>query len=100
MLGKTEQTHSPADLSLVGIDMHSHFIPGIDDGAQNMDETMFLLRAMKDLGYRKVITTPHIYTDLYPNTEERILSGLVKVREQIAADGLEIEIEAAAEYFL
>ncbi|MFN9798672.1 MAG: tyrosine-protein phosphatase, partial [Bacteroidota bacterium] len=100
MLGKTEQTHSPADLSLVGIDMHSHFIPGIDDGAQNMDETMFLLRAMKDLGYRKVITTPHIYTDLYPNTAERILSGLVKVREQIAADGLEIEIEAAAEYFL
>jgi protein-tyrosine phosphatase len=100
MLGKTEQSLPPADLSLVGIDMHSHFIPGIDDGAQNMDETMFLLRAMKDFGYRKVITTPHIYTDLYPNTAERILDGLAKVREQIAADGLEIEIEAAAEYFL
>jgi protein-tyrosine phosphatase len=100
MLGKTEQTLPPADLSLVGTDMHSHFIPGIDDGAQNMDESLALLRAMQDLGYRRVITTPHVYTDLYPNTAERILEGLEAVREAIRREGLEIEIDAAAEYYL
>jgi len=101
MLGNTKEAPlPPADLSLVGIDMHSHFIPGIDDGAQNMEETMFLLRSMKDLGYKKVITTPHVFTDLYRNTPEIILSGLDRVREEVKKEGLELEIDAAAEYYL
>lgn len=100
MLGHTERTLPPAELSKVAVDMHSHFIPGIDDGAQNMDDALFLLRAMSDLGYRKVITTPHVYTDLYPNTSERILDGLEKLRKAAATQGIPIEVDAAAEYYL
>jgi len=100
MLGRTEQVMPPAELANVGIDMHSHFIPGIDDGAQNIEESIFLLKAMSELGYRKVITTPHIYTDLYPNTAERILDGLQHVRSAVSAEGIPIEVDAAAEYFL
>jgi protein-tyrosine phosphatase len=100
MFGTKEEPLPPVDLSTVGVDMHSHFIPGIDDGAQNIEESIFLIRAMSDFGYRKVITTPHIFTDLYRNTSEIILAGLEKVRAEVSAQGIPIEVEAAAEYYL
>ena len=70
----------PLDLSLVGTDMHSHLIPGIDDGARTMDETIAMLIKFEALGYKKVITTPHIMNEVYPNTPDTILSGLAGVR--------------------
>jgi len=91
---------APADLSILKTDMHSHFIPGIDDGAKTIHDSLELLRAMEDLGYQKVITTPHIMSDAYKNTPEIILGGLEKVREAAAKAGLKIKIDAAAEYYL
>ncbi|MBK7271359.1 MAG: hypothetical protein IPI07_18190 [Flavobacteriales bacterium] len=81
-------------------DVHSHFIPGIDDGAHTMDQSMELLTAMPELGYRKVVTTPHNMADGYKNTPEIILGGLERVREELKRRGIAIEIDAAAEYYL
>ena len=81
-------------------DIHSHFIPAIDDGSQSMDETIDLLSEMESLGYKKVITTPHTMSNSFDNTPEIILSGLENVREAINKNGLNIEIEAATEYYL
>lgn len=91
---------NPVDLAVLNTDVHSHFIPGIDDGAQTMDDSLQLLTEMQGLGYKKVITTPHIMSDSYRNTPEIILGGLAKVREAAKAAGLTIPIEAAAEYYL
>lgn len=90
----------PVDLALLQNDVHSHFIPGIDDGAQTMDDSLALLTEMQGLGYKKVITTPHIMSDSYRNTPEIILGGLAKVREAAKSAGLTMGIEAAAEYYL
>jgi len=90
----------PADLSLLKADIHSHFIPGIDDGSKSIQNSLELIRAMQSFGYQKVITTPHIMSDSYKNTPEIILSGLDKVREASAKEGLKIQIDAAAEYYL
>ena len=87
------------DLGQFEVDMHSHLIPGIDDGSPSMDHSIALLAKFEQLGYRKVITTPHILNDVYPNTAENILSGLANVQEEIKRLGLKIEIEAAAEYY-
>lgn len=100
LFGKREQEMPPADLSALRCDIHSHFIPGIDDGAQNLEQSMELLRAMHELGYRKVITTPHSMADGYRNTPEIILGGLEKLRAEVKRQGLEIEVDAAAEYYL
>lgn len=89
----------PIDLGLIGVDMHSHFIPGIDDGAKTMSESLEMLKGMKDAGYRKVITTPHIMSDFFRNTPEIIQTGLNKLREASVEAGINIEIEAAAEYY-
>jgi protein-tyrosine phosphatase len=89
----------PFDLSLIGVDMHSHLIPGIDDGSNSMDETIAMLAKFEHLGYRKVITTPHIMSEVYNNTPEIILKGLEEVRVEANKHGLKIEIDAAAEYY-
>lgn len=90
----------PADLSLLKTDMHSHFIPGIDDGAQNMEDSIRLIRGMKELGYQKVITTPHTMSDYYKNTPEIILGGLENVRHALKENNINIQVEAASEYYL
>ena len=82
------------------VDLHSHFIPGIDDGSQSMEESLSLLKAMETLGYEKVITTPHIMVDVYRNTPKIIKEGLISLRKAAKTEGIGIEIEAAAEYYL
>jgi protein-tyrosine phosphatase len=89
----------PIDFSLFKTDMHSHLIPGIDDGSQSMDETIAILAKFESLGYKKIITTPHVYSDYYKNTPQIILEGLKNVQETAKELGLTIQIEAAAEYF-
>ncbi|MCB9165872.1 MAG: capsular biosynthesis protein [Flavobacteriales bacterium] len=100
LFGSSEAALPPADLSVLRCDVHSHFIPGIDDGAPTLEASMELLRGMADLGYRKVITTPHSMADGYRNTPEIILGGLEKVRQEVARQGIPIEVDAAAEYYL
>lgn len=94
---KKAPQHSFASLK---VDMHSHLIPGIDDGAKTMEDTLELLQGLQRLGYQKVITTPHIYYELYPNSSAIILEGLAKVQQAAKAANLEIEVDAAAEYFM
>jgi tyrosine-protein phosphatase YwqE len=97
--GKKKEVLQPFDLSRLKVDIHSHLIPGIDDGSQTMDETIAMLAKFQSLGYKKVITTPHVMSDSFPNTSEIILAGLEEVRAEIKKVGLTIEIDAAAEYY-
>ena len=88
-----------ADLSQLKTDIHSHLIPGIDDGATDLENSIQLIEGLKALGYSKLITTPHIMSDFYRNTPEIIREGLGKVRAELKQRNIEIEIEAAAEYY-
>jgi tyrosine-protein phosphatase YwqE len=97
---KKEIELEPCDLSVLGTDVHSHFIPGIDDGAKNMENALEMIRAMSSFGYKKVITTPHVMSDFYRNSPEIILGGLAKLKEAVINDNIPIDIEAAAEYNL
>ena len=82
------------------VDIHSHLIPGIDDGSQSMDESIVLLKKLEILGYKKVITTPHIMTDAYRNTPQIVRTGLTALQKEAKEQGITLEIEAAAEYYL
>jgi tyrosine-protein phosphatase YwqE len=88
------------DLGLLGTDIHSHLIPGIDDGSQDLKMSLEMIRGLAGLGYRKLVTTPHIMADGFPNNPEIILAGLEKLRKAVAEANLTIELEAAAEYYL
>lgn len=81
-------------------DMHSHLLPGIDDGAPDLDTSIFLIKGMMELGYKKFITTPHIYPDLYPNTKETINAAYELLKQRLKEEQLNVEVKAAAEYFM
>ena len=81
-------------------DLHSHLIPGIDDGAKNMDESLQLVRSLYALGYRRLITTPHTMMHRFPNSRDTILRGLENLRNAVDAAGIPVTIEAASEYYL
>ncbi|MDD3876335.1 MAG: hypothetical protein PHT69_06915 [Bacteroidales bacterium] len=91
---------SPVDVSFLKSDMHSHLIPGIDDGVKTIEESVSLIRKLQELGYTKVITTPHIMSDFYKNTPEIITDGLNKLKEVLSKENISIQIEAAAEYLI
>ena len=99
LFSRKEESFPDLDLSMFKVDMHSHLIPGIDDGAKTMDHTIAMLAKFESLGYKKVITTPHIMSDYYRNTPKIILGGLDNVRSELKKLNLKIEIDAAAEYY-
>lgn len=94
---KTAVVHS---FEALGVDMHSHLLPGIDDGAKTMEDTIAYIRQLHALGYHKLITTPHINSEYYPNTPEIILSTLETVRQRLQQEAIPVELSAAAEYYM
>jgi len=81
-------------------DIHSHILPGIDDGSPDIETSLQLLRSLSDAGINKFICTPHIIGDMYRNTPQTINAALSKLKKAVYQSGLEVEISAAAEYML
>ena len=83
------------------IDIHSHLLPGIDDGAKDIEQSLALIQKMASYGIKNFITTPHVLGDVYPNSSETILKKLEEVRVVLKDEGLtDIKINAAAEYMM
>ncbi len=100
LFSRSKHSTGKVDLSILGADMHSHLLPGIDDGAPDLETSLHLIRGMMDLGYSKLITTPHIMWDMYQNSREIILAKLAELNNAIYANGLNVTVHAGAEYFL
>ena len=88
------------DFTILGTDMHSHLVPGVDDGSDSIEASLVMIEGLIGLGYRKIITTPHIRPDYFPNTAEVILEGFGHLKKAVAGARLDIELECAAEYFV
>jgi tyrosine-protein phosphatase YwqE len=99
-LFSSDKRSEPLDMSRIGTDMHSHLVPGIDDGSDSLETSLSLIKGMQEMGYKKLITTPHIQGEFYRNTPEIILSGLERVKRELKKQNIEMEMEAAAEYLI
>jgi len=86
--------------SFLGTDMHSHLLPGIDDGAQTIEDSLTLIRGLIALGYTQLITTPHIKSDIFPNTTATIQQALDTLKAALIENDIHIPIRAAAEYYI
>lgn len=83
------------------VDIHSHLLPGIDDGAKSLEDAVSLIQKMSSYGIKNFITTPHILGDVYPNTPKIIKEKLLEVQTELAHRNItDIKIEAAAEYMM
>lgn len=99
---KMHKKENSAEFNLrwLEVDMHSHLIPGIDDGAKTLEDSIALIKRLKSYGLRKIITTPHVMTEYFRNTPEIIKLGLEEVRSALQKEQIDIQVDAAAEYYL
>jgi protein-tyrosine phosphatase len=98
---RNRETFAPIDnYGIFETDIHSHLIPAIDDGSKSMQESLLLIREMMSLGYKKLVTTPHVMSDAFRNTSGSILSELDGLRTAVLKAGLNVTVEAAAEYYM
>ena len=89
-----------ASFSGIATDMHSHLLPGIDDGSPDVETSIALIRGLMELGYKKFTTTPHIMWDIYQNTHETIHAAHTILKDALKKEKIKVTIRAAAEYFL
>jgi protein-tyrosine phosphatase len=87
---------TPIDFSAVKTDMHSHLLPGIDDGAETLNDSLQLINGLQQLGFQQFITTPHTMWDMYKNTPATISTA----HEIFKSHLKEVPVRAASEYFL
>lgn len=85
------------DLDWLGADIHSHLLPGIDDGSPDVETSLLYVERLEALGLRHFYATPHVYMELYPNTTATILPALEQLRQALPSG---IILEAAAEYMV
>jgi protein-tyrosine phosphatase len=90
----------PSGLSGLHCDMHSHLIPGIDDGSPDLETSIRLIRGLMDLGYKKIITTPHVNADIFPNTSAIIRAGQAELTGELERQKIDVQLSAAAEYLI
>lgn len=89
-----------ANWSFLGNDMHSHLIPGIDDGAQTIEDSVALIQQFQAMGFQGIVTTPHIKSDYFPNDPAIIMNGLNELRQGLAERQINFPVKAAAEYYV
>lgn len=83
------------------VDIHSHFLPNIDDGSKGMDESVAMLRRMHGYGIKHVICTPHVMESVWENASETIQQKLDALNAHLKSIAFtDISITAAAEYML
>ena len=99
-LKNREKRPNVLPLSPLRVDVHSHLLPALDEGAKNLQESLFLIAELKDLGFQKLILTPHVMSGFYPNSSEKIKERLLILREYLEEKCIDVEVEAAAEYYL
>ena len=82
------------------VDIHSHLLPGIDDGAKTFEDTLNLTKSLQDFGITQIITTPHIIQYVWNNTTEIITNTKNETLENFKSSNINISFKAAAEYLM
>ncbi|MFD2557042.1 tyrosine-protein phosphatase [Sphingobacterium tabacisoli] len=87
-------------LAWLGCDMHNHVLPGIDDGAKTVADSLVLIQGLKDLGIDRCIATPHVISGVYDNTVDDIAEALGRLKQELTSKNMEFSIGHSAEYML
>jgi len=103
MFGFRKNNNTPSienDFSVIGVDFHSHLVPGVDDGCSSIEESIEIIQALSNLGYQKIITTPHIMGDGYTNNSEGLKTEFEHLQKAVLEAAIPVKMGLSAEYFL
>ena len=88
------------DISWLGVDIHSHILPGIDDGSPDVETSVRFVKSLTELGFEQLIATPHILKELYPNTSESINKARRDLQTALDKVNISTKLGAGAEYMI
>jgi protein-tyrosine phosphatase len=97
---KKKSTIPPSGYFPITTDIHSHILPGIDDGSPDVETSLALIDGLIKLGVKSSIATPHIIGDLYRNNAETIGNALQKITTALTEKQIDFKVNAASEYML
>jgi len=100
MLNFFSKRNKVTDISWLGVDIHSHILPGIDDGSPDVETSTRFVKKMGELGFSYLIATPHIFKELYPNNRQTIAEALASVKANLTQNNVGVQLDAGAEYML
>lgn len=79
------------------IDLHSHILPGVDDGVETEEAAVEFARVAEQDGIEIVVATPHCREGFYVNDRDAVLSAVTALRARLAREGLSLRVEPGAE---
>ncbi len=88
------------DLLVGYTDIHSHILFGIDDGAENKENSEFLMNSFIDFGFKNAIATPHTIKDVWDNTSEGITNKYKEVQQVLPELSSKLNLRVASEYLM
>lgn len=95
-----QETGQGFRLDWMQTDMHCHILPGIDDGAPDVESSIALLELYISMGIDRFIATPHVKQSMFPNTPDTIRRAWDQLAEACLRKGLNVHIQYSAEYYL
>lgn len=81
-------------------DIHSHLLPGLDDGAKTFKDTQSMIEQLKTIGFAKCIVTPHTLPEVWENTTDRIQTTFNETRKELKEPYNDVLFRAASEYMI
>ncbi len=82
------------------VDIHSHLMPGIDDGAKTFEQTVHLVQSLQGFGFSQFVTTPHTMSHVWDNTKADILSLKDQTLLELGKKGIKVPFRTASEYLM
>src|SRR5260221_8774718 len=79
-------------VSVPMVDIHSHILPGIDDGAKTLEESLALCRIAAEDGITTIVTTPHVMEFRYPNTRETNEGPFEQLSAAVASEKIPLSL--------
>ncbi|QEC52125.1 protein-tyrosine phosphatase [Anseongella ginsenosidimutans] len=98
--GEVREAGSGFRLDWMQTDMHCHILPGIDDGAPDVEASIALLEQYNSMGIDRFIATPHVKQSMFPNTPATIRAAWERLAEACIRKGINVHIQYSAEYYL
>src|SRR5437868_11308501 len=90
----------PSNVLNIEQDIHSHILPGLDDGSPDVATSLELIKGLQKLGIKKSVATPHIIGDMFRNNPSTINAALQILKDACLQEHIDFEVHAAAEYML
>ncbi|MBX2872581.1 MAG: hypothetical protein KTR30_10790 [Saprospiraceae bacterium] len=97
----TPTAEEPVELgSLLKVDTHAHWLPGVDDGATSLEEGLEMVESLVEMGFTKLIATPHIKKNFYENEPQELMYAFKDFEKEVKRRRWPVELSLAAEYML